>query len=187
MNMDETYLTEEEAVAEAEAQAQALRQEIYETAKQDIKTERQAGENKPAERKKKVSYQTAFRLTAGLVLLLLAFFIGMKWIEHARDKRIVYYENTPGTTLATKDAADDNAERAIPQIKVNINTADVSELMTLPGIGEVRAQQIVAYRNEYGRFTDLRELMNISGIGDATFEKLLPYITLEDDEVGEIE
>ena len=62
--------------------------------------------------------------------------------------------------------------------KVNINTADISELMTLSGIGESRAKSIVAYRQEHGGFKSIEEIKNISGIGDASFEKLKGDITI---------
>jgi competence protein ComEA len=62
--------------------------------------------------------------------------------------------------------------------KININRADVSELMSLPGIGEVRAKQIVEYRDNNGLFTDPRELMDVSGIGEKTFTNLVDLITI---------
>ena len=59
---------------------------------------------------------------------------------------------------------------------VNINTADVQELQTLPGIGEVRAVAIVDYRNKNGEFTSIEELKNVSGIKEGTFEKIMDKI-----------
>lgn len=56
--------------------------------------------------------------------------------------------------------------------KVNINTADKSELMTLPGIGDAKADAILAYRQSNGRFNDIREIKNVSGIKDSAFEKI---------------
>ena len=59
---------------------------------------------------------------------------------------------------------------------VNINTADKESLMTLPGIGESRAESIITYREKNGRFLKIEDIMNVSGIKQAAFEKLKDYI-----------
>lgn len=56
--------------------------------------------------------------------------------------------------------------------KVNINTASAEELMTLSGIGESKAESIIRYREENGRFQKIEELMEISGIKEGVFEKI---------------
>lgn len=56
--------------------------------------------------------------------------------------------------------------------RVDLNTADEAQLMTLPGIGESRAQDILAYRSRNGRFTDTEELMQISGIGQKIYDRI---------------
>ena len=61
---------------------------------------------------------------------------------------------------------------------VSINSAELSELDTLPGIGPVKAQAIVDYRNRIGGFQTLEELKGVRGIGEKTFQKLLPLIRL---------
>lgn len=61
---------------------------------------------------------------------------------------------------------------------VNINTAEKEELMTLPGIGESKAESIVKYRSKVGRFQTIEELKNVSGIGEALFESLCDKITV---------
>ena len=61
---------------------------------------------------------------------------------------------------------------------VNINTAEKEELMTLPGIGESKAESIVKYRSKVGQFQTIEELMNVSGIGEAVFEALCDKITI---------
>lgn len=61
---------------------------------------------------------------------------------------------------------------------VNINTASKEELMILPGIGESKASNIVAYRENNGSFKKIEDIKNISGIGEATFEKLKALICI---------
>jgi competence protein ComEA len=62
--------------------------------------------------------------------------------------------------------------------KVNINKASAEELMTLPSIGEVRAQRIIDHREEYGPFTDITEIMDVSGIGQGIFNQIKDLITI---------
>lgn len=62
--------------------------------------------------------------------------------------------------------------------KVDINTADVSQLTTVSGIGPSRAEAIIAYRNENGPFRQIEDITNVSGIGNATFEKIKDSITV---------
>ena len=61
---------------------------------------------------------------------------------------------------------------------MNINTAGKDELMTLTGIGETRAEAILAYRQETGGFQTPEDLMQVEGIKEKTFEKLKDQITV---------
>ena len=70
-------------------------------------------------------------------------------------------------------------EEQSPQ-KIDINRAEPWLLQALPGIGEVRAQAIMGYRNEHGLFRRIEDLLKVSGIGPATFEKIKDYITVSD-------
>lgn len=66
-----------------------------------------------------------------------------------------------------------------PKGKLNINKATVEELMTVPGIGQVKAQSIIDYRNENGKFKSVDELTNITGIGSKTLEKLRDKVDIK--------
>lgn len=61
---------------------------------------------------------------------------------------------------------------------VNINTAGVSELMRLSGVGESRAKDIIAYRKEHGAFSVPEDIMKVPGIKEAVFEKIKDDITV---------
>ena len=56
--------------------------------------------------------------------------------------------------------------------KININTADRQQLMTLPGIGEARAGDIIAGREKHGEFSEISDIMKVSGIKEAMFERM---------------
>ncbi len=62
--------------------------------------------------------------------------------------------------------------------KININSADLKTLDSLPGIGATRAQQIIDYREKNNGFKSIEEIKNISGIGDKTFEKIKDQISI---------
>lgn len=62
--------------------------------------------------------------------------------------------------------------------KININTATADELMTLPGIGESRAKDIITFREQNGPFEAVEDLMKISGIKNALFGKIENQITV---------
>ena len=61
--------------------------------------------------------------------------------------------------------------------KININTAGVQELMMIPGIGRSKAEKIIEYREENGRFGSIEEITNVNGIGDSMYEKMKDCIT----------
>lgn len=61
---------------------------------------------------------------------------------------------------------------------VNINTADQALLETLPEVGPVTAEAIIAWRTEHGAFTAIDELLEVDGIGDATLATITPHITV---------
>ncbi|MBI4682265.1 MAG: helix-hairpin-helix domain-containing protein [Nitrospirae bacterium] len=64
-------------------------------------------------------------------------------------------------------------------VKIDINKATVNELAKLPGIGKKKAEAIVAYRNEKGKFNSVDDLKKIDGIGAKTFEKIKEHLAAE--------
>ena len=63
-------------------------------------------------------------------------------------------------------------------VLINLNTADESQLDTLPEIGPVTAGSILAWREEHGAFSSIDELLEVDGIGEATLAKIAPHVTV---------
>lgn len=74
----------------------------------------------------------------------------------------------------------EETEKEVPVTKlVNINTADADELMTLPGIGEVRAAAIIEHRKDFGEFQKIEDIMNVKGIKTGIFSKINSLICVK--------
>lgn len=99
--------------------------------------------------------------------------------ETLEDGQMIYIpavgeEVTAGMTSMLQDGHLQNADSG----KVNINTANLEELMGLPGIGEGKAQSILQYRQEHGSFQSIEEIMNVEGIKEGTYSKFKDQITI---------
>jgi competence protein ComEA len=77
---------------------------------------------------------------------------------------------------ATKPESKSEATKTAVAATVNLNTATVEQLESLPGIGRSTAQRIVEHRQKTGGFKKIEELMNVKGIGEKAFLKLTPFI-----------
>lgn len=61
---------------------------------------------------------------------------------------------------------------------IDLNKADLEQLMSLPGIGTVKAKAIISYRQAHGNFNSIDDLINVTGIGPSTLEKIRDYVTV---------
>ena len=81
----------------------------------------------------------------------------------------------PGATGPEAGAAGTGAG---PPGRVDLNTASSAQLQTLPGVGPVLADRIIAYREQHGRFTSVGDLRNVTGIGEARYEELKDRVSV---------
>jgi len=70
------------------------------------------------------------------------------------------------------------AGKPAPTAKVNLNTASVEQLATLPGVGPKLAARIVEYRQKSGTFRSTQELINVKGVGEKSFAKIEPWLSV---------
>ena len=107
-----------------------------------------------------------------LILLgLTAVFLGVLWGVSARDRAA-----SESVTVSTET---DLPPEEIELVLVDLNTAGVEELTTLPGIGESLAKRIIDYRTAHGPFESPEGLLEVSGIGEKKLEELRDYITVD--------
>ena len=83
-----------------------------------------------------------------------------------------------GEAVPQDNTARSSTGIAAPDSLININSADKQALMSLPGIGESKAEAILSYRAEHGPFTNLNELLNVPGIGQAILDEISGLIVL---------
>lgn len=83
-------------------------------------------------------------------------------------------ENPSGTVERDTGSFGDGAG---DDPRINLNTADAGQLSTLSGIGQSKAEAIIAYREEHGDFASIEEIMNVEGIKEGTFSKIKDKIS----------
>lgn len=88
----------------------------------------------------------------------------------SESKAVVITENVQADIQTAAGSASDGL--------VNINTASIQELTSISGIGESRAQAIIAYREQHGQFTDIEGIKEVDGIKDGLFNKIKDKITV---------
>lgn len=125
---------------------------------------------------------TPFSILACACLVLAAFLSGMFLGRNMTGGSIQISALTTQSGLQADIPNTNQTANSAPSTsqgngKVNINTADLNELMTLKGIGEVYAQNIIDYRTENGPFTSIDEIMKVEGIGAKRYEDIKNSIT----------
>ena len=86
---------------------------------------------------------------------------------------------TPSLTIVSEsEPLDSTASDAVNGL-INLNSATVDQLKSLPGIGETRANQIIALRTVVGRFSTIEQLLDIHGVGEKTLEAIRPMVVVE--------
>lgn len=98
--------------------------------------------------------------------------------EYVEDGQKLYVPTVKEAEQLKTETVKEQEETKDASGRININQADLTELMTLPGIGEAKAQAIIEYRTEHGRFNSIEELKNISGIKDGVYNKVKDSITV---------
>lgn len=127
---------------------------------------------------------TPVSILAWICIILAAFLAGMFVGRNLTGGSI--QTSVLATSSATEGSATESTSPSLPATgstsasqsgKININTADLYTLMSLPGIGETYAQRIIDYRNANGPFKDIKELMNVTGIGEKRYNAIKDLIT----------
>ena len=100
--------------------------------------------------------------------------------EMNKKEPCVCPENNDACIDEKNKATDISKEKDIKKTndKISINTATKEELMTLDGIGESKAESILEYIKEKGKFEKIEDIKNVSGIGEALYEKIKNKITI---------
>ena len=101
------------------------------------------------------------------------------------DEAVVYVATMSENAASIASGAGQSSTSGTSEVasqkgnKVNLNTADLSELQTISGIGQKRAQDILEYREANGKFNSVDDLKNVSGVGAKTLEKSKEYVTVD--------
>ena len=112
-----------------------------------------------------------------LTLVFCGFAIGF-FLGRSSGTGSIRVSAAPTHSLSQTQPSTDGSTQPTNLSPVDLNTATVDELTTLPGIGETLARRIVSYREENGPFESLGQLLDVEGIGEKKLEDILDYISI---------
>lgn len=116
-------------------------------------------------------------ITVIFVAFTLGLFLGRNYNRSSITVSVpAMMQTTPPETAVPVEKAE--TETQAISFPININTATKEEFMALPGIGEVLAGRILAYRDANGAFRTVEGLMAVEGIGEKRVEEILEFITI---------
>ncbi len=115
--------------------------------------------------------------TSTIIGALFIIVLGIWYCKSFDDINANLIENTEYSVENSIDKIEDLEEN---NYKVTINSASYEELITLPEIGEIRANKIIDYRKAHNGFSSVDEIKNISGIGEKTYDAIRNYLTIKD-------
>ena len=113
-----------------------------------------------------------------LVIAALMIYVGLSQPKISADSEQTVSQTTQETTAGTKES-DSISYDAVVEYPLDINTATLDELMTIDGLGEVRASAIIEYREVLGGYTSVSQIMDIKGFGEGYYEQIAPYLTVK--------
>ena len=135
--------------------------------------------------------QLLTKISSILVAVAVAIF-GFFYLQTTKNddfSNFSFYENSQknsSTVETVRELESENLtiEETIAKTKkvtelININTATENELTALPSIGPATAKNIVAYREKYGKFTNIEQIKNVTRIGEKTYQKIKALITID--------
>lgn len=92
------------------------------------------------------------------------------------ENQVIDYCNQKDENSLHNDACI-SKDNNTPTGKISLSNATLEELMTLPGVGEAKAKNIIEYRTSNGPFITIEDVMKVSGIGEGLFDQIKEYIT----------
>ncbi len=117
----------------------------------------------------KVEKKIKYNLNEVLVFILIIMLISLLTVSVISKASSININNASSASITINESQSD-------QVKVNLNNATLKELMTLPGIGEVKGNKIIEYRDKK-RFESVSELLNI--IGETTYNNIKNNVTTD--------